>query len=82
MKQYLTVPAPVGLASKDANDQRVVDMFAQIINQQAQGGWTYHSMETVTFTKTSSGCLGGLIAAFGQKDNTIEVYMLIFERTV
>jgi hypothetical protein len=76
MKQYMTVPMPMGVVGRDATGQHAAQMFGQAINQQAQGGWTYHSMEQVTITQT--GCVNGLLSLLG-KPTTFTVYMLIFE---
>ena len=76
MKQYMTVPAPMGLVGKNMTGQQVCDMFAGLINQQAQQGWRYHSMETVAFDQ--AGCMA-FVARLGGKDTSQTVYMMIFE---
>jgi hypothetical protein len=77
MKQYMTVPAPQGIAGKGANAQQGANTFAQIINQQAAGGWHYHSMEEMTIVTT--GC-AAMLKRFIGHDDSGKFYMLIFER--
>ena len=45
------------------------NLFADIINREAAGGWAYHSMETITVTE-KPGCL--------QQAIPVNYYMLIF----
>lgn len=72
MKQYLTVPGPQNITlDRGGNAQQAVDTFASIINQQAQGGWSYHSMESIAITQ-KPGCIGQPVTTY--------YYMLVFER--
>ena len=48
-------------------------MFADIINQEAQGGWEYHSMETISVIE-KPGCM--------QQAIPVNYYMLIFVKEV
>ena len=62
MKQYKAVAGP-----------KNVNVFADIINREAAGGWAYHSMETITVTE-KPGCL--------QQAIPVNYYMLIFEKDI
>ncbi len=71
MKQYKAVAGPKSVNVGKGDTQSAFNMFADIINQQAAGGWTYHSMETITVTE-KPGCM--------QPAVPMSYYMLIFER--
>lgn len=73
MKEYKTVAGPKNIQVKKGDIQSAFDLFAEIINTQAKGGWEYHSMETITVTE-KPGCLQQPIPHY--------YYMLIFEREV
>ena len=73
MKQYKAVAGPKNISVSKGNTQQAFDIFAQIINAEAQRGWTYHSMETISVSE-KPGCL--------QKPVTYSYYMLIFEADV
>jgi hypothetical protein len=77
MKQYMTVPSSMGVSGSNATPEAAANLFSQTINQYAQQGWTYHSTETVSVTKT--GCLQSF---GGNSGNTTTYYVLIFERDV
>lgn len=68
---YKTVPGPKVISITDGKTTTATDAFAQIINAEAAGGWTYHSMETIT-VQEKVGC-----ALQPQLVNT-NIYMLIF----
>ena len=70
---YMAIPGPKIISITNGNTQSATDSFAMIINQQAQMGWTYHSMETIT-VQEQKGC-----ALQPQIVNT-NIYMLIFCR--
>lgn len=71
---YKAVPGPkVVSIGKDGNQITATNSFAAIINAEAQAGWTYHSMETIT-VQSKAGC-----ALQPQIINT-NIYMLIFFR--
>ena len=55
------------------NTQSAFSTFADIINREAQGGWSYHSMETIIVTE-KQGCLSQPISR--------NYYMLIFEKEI
>ena len=74
MKQYKAVAGPQHISVDKGGTQSAFNMFADIINQEAQGGWSYHSMETITITE-NPGC-------FLSHPVTLNYYMLIFERDV
>ena len=48
---------------------RAFNLFADIINREAAGGWEYHSMETITVNE-KPGCM--------QQPVSLSYYMLIF----
>ena len=73
MKQYKTVAGPKNINVSKGNTQAAFDTFAEIINNEAQGGWAYHSMETITVTE-KPGCMKAPIP--------LNYYMLIFEKDV
>ena len=70
---YKAVPGPKVISISDGNHATATNSFASIINAEAQQGWTYHSMETITVQETS-GC------AFQQQVTNTNIYMLIFCR--
>ncbi len=78
MKQYKAVAGPMSIDVKKGHTQAAFDMFANIINSEAAGGWTYHSMETITVTE-KPGCF--LMALFSPP-TPLNYYMLIFEKEV
>ena len=71
MKQYKAVSGPKSISVAKGDTQSAFDLFAEIINTEAQNGWTYHSMETITITE-KPGCMQAPIPT--------NYYMLIFER--
>lgn len=73
MKEYKTVAGPKNIQVNKGDIQSAFDLFAEIINSNARGGWTYHSMETITITE-KPGCF--------QQPTQSYYYMLIFERDV
>ena len=68
---YKAVPGPKVISITGGNHSIATDSFANIINAEAQNGWTYHSMETIT-VQEKAGC-----ALQPQIINT-NIYMLIF----
>lgn len=68
---YKAVPGPKVISITDGNHSTATDAFVSIINREAQGGWTYHSMETIT-VQEKVGC-----SLQPQFVNT-SIYMLIF----
>ncbi len=75
MKQYKAVSGPQSVSVSKGQTQAAFNLFADIINREAQGGWTYHSMETITVVE-KPGC------PIGQQPVPLNYYMLIFERDV
>ncbi len=73
MKQYKAVAGPKSISVDKGNTQAAFDSFASLINQNAQEGWEYHSMETITVTQ-KPGC--------GQQPIATSFYMLIFVRDI
>lgn len=71
MKQYKAVAGPQHISVAKGNTQAAFDSFADLINREAQGGWEYHSMETITVTE-KPGCF--------QQPVAMNYYMLIFVR--
>ena len=70
---YKAISGPKVISISDGNHASATNSFAAIINAEAQAGWTYHSMETVT-VQEKVGC-----AIQPQFVNT-NIYMLIFYR--
>ena len=52
---YKAIPGPKVISISDGNHATATNSFAAIINAEAQAGWTYHSMETVT-VQEKVGC--------------------------
>lgn len=73
MKQYKTVAGPTNISVSKGNTQAAFNLFADIINREATGGWEYHSMESITVTE-KPGCF--------QQAIPMIYYMLIFVREV
>lgn len=69
MKQYKAVSGPQSIHVDKGGTQNAFDLFADIINKEAENGWTYHSMETITVVE-KPGCL--------QQAVPLNYYMLIF----
>lgn len=55
MKQYKAVAGPMSISVNKGDTQSAFNLFADIINREANGGWSYHSMETITVTE-QPGC--------------------------
>lgn len=68
---YKAVPGPKVISITDGNHSTATDAFVSIINREAQSGWIYHSMETIT-VQEKVGC-----SLQPQFVNT-SIYMLIF----
>ena len=68
---YKAVPGPKVISITDGNHSTATDAFVSIINREAQNGWIYHSMETIT-VQEKVGC-----SIQPQFVNT-SIYMLIF----
>ena len=75
MKQYKAVAGPKNISVSKGNTQSAFDLFADLINAEANSGWEYHSMETITVTE-KPGCLQF------QAPVPTNYYMLIFVREV
>lgn len=73
MKQYKAVSGPKNINVAKGETQAAFDLFADIINREATGGWTYHSMETISVTE-KPGCF--------QQAVPVNYYMLIFVKDV
>lgn len=71
MTKYKAVAGPKNVSVSKGNTQAAFDSFASLINAECAGGWTYHSMETISVTE-NPGCL--------QQPITTNYYMLIFAR--
>jgi len=85
--QYKCVPAPKNLSiSHDGSHDEAVRSFADIINNEATGGWKFFSMEQVSVTQEppKTGCLKGLLILIGLAQRpvaiTINFNMLIFSK--
>ena len=73
MKQYKAVPGPKHISVGKGDTQAAFNSFAEIINHEANGGWEYHSMETITVTE-KPGCF--------QQPVSLNYYMLIFVKDI
>lgn len=73
MKQYKAVAGPKNINVGKGDTQAAFNTFAELINNEARGGWVYHSMETISVTE-KPGCF--------QQAVPVNYYMLIFERDV
>ncbi len=71
MKQYKAVAGPKSINVDKGNTQSAFDTFAELINKEAQAGWEYHSMETITVVE-KPGCFQAPIPC--------NYYMLIFSK--
>ena len=71
MKQYKAVAGPKNISVDRGDTQAAFNLFAELINKEATGGWEYHSMETITVTE-KPGCF--------QNPIPTNYYMLIFVR--
>lgn len=68
---YKAVPGPKVISIANGNYNSATDSFASIINAEAQNGWVYHSMETIT-VQQKTGC------SFNPQYTNTNIYMLIF----
>lgn len=73
MKQYKAIAGPRTINVGRGDTQSAFNLFADIINKEAKGGWDYHSMETITVTE-KPGCM--------QQPYPMNYYMLIFVKEV
>jgi hypothetical protein len=71
MKQYKAVAGPKNISVAKGDTQAAFNSFASLINSEANNGWEYHSMETITVTE-NPGCM--------QNPIPVNYYMLIFVR--
>lgn len=70
MIKYKVVEGPMSIdVSKHGGAGEACEAYATIINNETAGGWKYHSLQTITFTK-KPGCM--------QKPVPMNCYMLIF----
>ena len=77
MKQYKAVAGPMNIQVDAGNTQAAFNSFSALINQNAQDGWEYHSMESITVTQANkAGC--------GQQPTTTSTvyHMLIFVKEI
>ncbi len=75
MAQYKTVAGPVGLTIDRKDSYQVaVSQYAQIINQEAVGGWKLQCIQEIPVTQ-KQGCIASLL---GNSAVTITFNMLVF----
>ena len=67
--QYKVVPGPQAI---EGNNAQAASLIESLINENATGGWKYHSMETMV-TIEKKGCI---TKTYLEK----KIYLLIFER--
>lgn len=74
MAQYKCVPAPKNInIDKNGNVDAAANLFAEIMNNEANNGWRFQSMETLTITQPS-GCFSFITG----NTITINYNMLVF----
>lgn len=73
MKVYKTVPGPVLVSIENGKVDTATNLFEKMINAEAQQGWEFVSMETLT-VQEKQGC-----SLQPQLVNTT-IYMLIFSK--
>ena len=74
------IPAVVVTDAKGINQHEAATKdIENIINEEAQQGWEYSTIETITSAKKPSGCLGFLTA---NKDDALISKMLVFRKEV
>ncbi len=71
MKEYKVVRGPMGFSVEKGKSETAFKGFEDIINREIDGGWSYHSMETIQ-VEEKQGCLA--------QPTRTNFYMLIFER--
>ena len=77
MYEYRCVPAPMRLIVKNEKDmESAVRGFSDIINENANDGWEFYSMEEIT-CEVTGGCLATF---FMKKHETVRYNMLVFRR--
>ncbi len=79
MPKYKCVAAPkiVEIDSNRGYDS-AAKSFADLINAEAVDGWKFYAMENLAIVR-KPGCLMALLGMFlGQKENIVNVNMLIF----
>lgn len=75
--EYKTVPAPMVLSIKNEKEERAgIASFGNAINAEANDGWEFYSMETIT-TKEAAGCMPGSGSGAVKHHN-----MLVFRRKI
>ena len=73
MKVYKVIPGPKSINVDRGSFSDATDSFASIINNEAAGGWEFHSFETISVTQ-KEGC------SFKPTYTNTSIYMLIFVR--
>ena len=82
MKQYKTVAGPVGLTiSKKDSYSEAVKQYANIINNEAAGGWELVLIQEIPVEK-NKGCLAALLSLIGLANavETVRFNMLVFAK--
>ena len=75
MTQYMAVPALTNFKVDKGNVSAAFQEYSNMLNQYAQQGWVYHSMETLTVTE-AAGC------PIFSSPTTSSFYVMIFFRNV
>lgn len=74
--EYKCIPGPSQLIVKSqADSATAVRSYADLINSEADDGWEFHSLESMTVAQ-AAGCGGG-----GDKTPPVIFNMLIFKRS-
>lgn len=82
MKQYKTVAGPIGLTiSAKENYADAVKQYANIINNEAAGGWELVLIQEIPVQK-NKGCLAALLSLIGLSNatETVTFNMLVFAK--
>lgn len=73
MKTYKIIPGPKSINVERGSFTDATDAFASMINAEAQQGWEFHSLETISVTQ-KEGC------SLKPNFTNTSIYMLIFVR--
>lgn len=78
--EYRVIPFRADIMITDTTG-KAAQQLADLINEQAGAGWTYHGLEslsTYVTTPGTSGCLG--IGATPAVTSNVEIYVAVFHK--
>lgn len=75
--KMVQVPPNVIVEAKDARANPAATYLEAVVNQWAQQGWEFYSVETIGVVE-KPGCLAGLL---GAKATAVDYYVIVFRRT-